>query len=266
MSIAYDLLTAAGGMRQVPSMKLTPILLLTFFALFIGCKAEVLDGGSRSQEATDGRPKAPGDPTASSSDSGSSGRGFGEDCTSTAECGGGLECLPFAVHRQDGSCEEVGTTCTRACKGDGDCSGLEGSPKCFRGCGDDLVCGRTSSGTNNAITFTIEDAPEALTSDADDRLFSLTVTKISPTRTYRMVDVEVVVEPVGETGNIVPCTHDDTNADGNLDVGETLHCVEPPVDTYRATHAGKSIAVSLVERIDAGSYTTRGTGTWTPAK
>lgn len=254
-----------GRMSQASGMKLMLSLLLVLVALFIGCKAEVLDGGSRVREDAGGRPEASIDASIDASSSRSGDRDFGEGCTTTAECGVGLECLPFAVHREDGSCEEVSMMCTRGCDDARDCEGLEGSPMCFRGCGADFVCGKTSPDASDAITFTIEDAPEPLTSSANDPLFSLTVTEITPARTYRMSDMAVVVEPAGEAGNIVPCTHDDANGDGNLEVGEALHCVEPASDIYRATHVGKTIAISLVERIEAGSYTTRGHGSWAPA-
>lgn len=244
-------------------MKRTLTLSLTLVTLFIGCKSEVLDGGSRVQEADDGGTE-PSSDAPSSPGPGSGGRGFGERCASTAECGADLECRPFAEHHEDGSCNEVGMSCTKSCVVESDCSGLEGAPLCFLGCDGTSTCGKTSSGASDAITFTIEDAPEPLTSSKGDPLFSLTITEESPARAYRMTDMAVVVEPVGETGTIVPCTHDDANGDGNLDVGETLHCTEPPVDTFNAAHVGNPITVSLVERTKVDTYTTRGKGSWIP--
>jgi hypothetical protein len=229
-----------------------------FVLIVAGCRAKTLDGGSDI-------PAADAGPALDASRSPGTGtRTFGEGCETTEDCVSGLQCLPFSVHPNGEPCKVVGTQCSKPCATEEDCSGLSAPAMCFRGCADgEAVCGKFK-GASDAVSFTVADAPEPLTSSASDPLFVLTVTKLTPVRPYPAANVEITVEPAGETGTFAECTHDDKNGNGSVDVGETLSCAEPPADTYRASHVDQTIPVSFVERTDGGSYVARGSALWKP--
>jgi hypothetical protein len=237
---------------------------------FAACSGQTLDGGSNTPGPDAGQTSADAAGGTSSGAPGTGTRTLGEGCTDNGECAGGLECLPFAVHPQGEDCKVVSKMCTKACvSGETDgCDGLGAPAMCFAGCAEDeAVCGKTGTAPGgDKVTFTIADAPAALTSSADDVLFVLTVKTLSPVRPYVASSVAVIVDIPGRSGMIVPCAHGDTNTDGNLDIGETLTCSEPPVDEFDATLVGKSLTVSLAERSDpSGPYQSRGTGVWKPS-
>lgn len=231
------------------------------------CTSEILDGGSSSPKTEGGTEQPDGARSSSGGNGGTGSKTFGESCTDSAECGAGLACLNFSVHPSGGACEVVGKLCSKSCtSGDADaCANLDAPAMCFEGCSAGAaVCGQFS-GSSDSMTFTVDDAPEALTPSADDVLFVLTVKALAPVRPYAASSVEVVVQAPGETGQIVPCQHDDTNKNGNLDIGETLRCSEPPVNQFGPADVGKTFNVEVVERTSvSGPYLSRGAATWKP--
>lgn len=117
-----------------------------------------------------------------------------------------------------------------------------------------------SSGGIEKVEIAVADAPEALTTKAADKLFTMTLSKAS--KSYPLTDISVDVGFPGATRTAVEFTHEDANGDGKLDPGESLNCTEPPVNLFDATSAGKTATVSFAERRD-GTMFQVGTANWT---
>jgi hypothetical protein len=124
------------------------------------------------------------------------------------------------------------------------------------------VCGGTADSAD-AVAITVVDDPAALNDSANNPLFLVTLTEA--THPYPFAKVSVSVEGVGQNGIIAPCTHDDKNANGNVDIGETLRCSEPQVDKFNASAVGQSFTVSFLEEESEHRYNSRGKAIWKPA-
>lgn len=112
--------------------------------------------------------------------------------------------------------------------------------------------------------ITVTDHTDALTSAANDNLFTLTLSKAPAP--LAMADLLVTVGFPGQTTTAVNFTHNDTNGDGKLDVGESLSCKEPPLNLWDASVVGKTATISLDTR-QSNSTVLRAIASaqWTPA-
>jgi hypothetical protein len=131
----------------------------------------------------------------------------------------------------------------------------------FTSFGFTVACGPESSEGPEKVDLAIADASEALTSKANDKLFTLTLQKSS--KSYALADISVDVGFPGETRTAVNFKHEDTNGDGLLNPGESLVCSEPPVNLWDDTRAGKVATVALAERRN-GTLFQVGTVSWNP--
>jgi hypothetical protein len=114
-----------------------------------------------------------------------------------------------------------------------------------------------------STTITITDHPDALTASGTDNLFILTLTKAP--KSYVLSDLMVDANLPGQQAYAVNWDHNDTNGNGLLDVGESLTCKEPGVNLFDTTTVGKTVNVSLDEKLTTTSYQVVASGTWTPA-
>jgi hypothetical protein len=109
--------------------------------------------------------------------------------------------------------------------------------------------------------ISVADHADALTTKEGDNLFVLTLAKAS--QPYPLTDVSVNAGLPGQTATQVNFTHQDTNADGKLDQGETLTCKEPIVNLFDPTTVGKAVSVSFVDKASGTAFQV-GSATWTP--
>lgn len=123
-----------------------------------------------------------------------------------------------------------------------------------------VACGPLPEGTKVSVA----DQSAALTNNGDDVLFQLTLSEADAP--ISIADVNVHAGLPGQTATVVNFTHDDTNGDGKLDVGETLTTREPGVNLFDGTHVGKAFSVGFAEKDENGVWMTRASATWTPAQ
>jgi hypothetical protein len=121
-------------------------------------------------------------------------------------------------------------------------------------------CGPMPVGTKVAVT----DQQAALTTAGDDVLFVLTLSDAD--EPFAISGVSIYAGLAGQTATVVNFTHDDTNKDGKLDVGETLTTREPGVNLFDSTHVGKEFNIGFSEKTASGTWTTKASATWTPAQ
>lgn len=113
-------------------------------------------------------------------------------------------------------------------------------------------------------SITLADHADALTTAANDNLFTLTLT--ASDEPLAVADILVSASLAGQTATAVNFTHNDTNANGKLDVGESLSCKEPPVNLFDATVVGKMVNVSLAtKRSGSTVLVSVASAQWTPA-
>ncbi len=67
--------------------------------------------------------------------------GLGAPCTSDDDCGGSLECLPYAEVTPT-ACTEVGKSCSILCTSPADCAAYGDRVMCFALCDSRMACGR----------------------------------------------------------------------------------------------------------------------------
>lgn len=125
-----------------------------------------------------------------------------------------------------------------------------------------LVLLLSACGPMDSYSISVADHADALTTAANDNLFTLTLTNASAP--IAVADIIVSAGVAGQTATAVNFTHNDTNADGKLDVGESLSCKEPPLNLFDGTLAGKMVQVSLASK-QANSSVLRSvaSATWT---
>jgi hypothetical protein len=239
-------------MRRRPS--LFSFVLGAFAVPLAACSGKSLDAGSTDAGPNDAgvadtAPATPGTGTA------------GSPCEGSGECVPGLACIGFAVHPVGKPCEIVGSACTIACDpaDESACAPLGPAYKCIGGCNDDFFCGATS--TAGETTIEVTDASANLTTSPGDALFSIKLTRAP--KAYAPSALMIDAGITGTTSTVMLFTHNDTNANGLLDVGETLDCTEPQKNVFDETTVGKTVNVDLNERV-GGTTTGRAKGVWRP--
>ena len=115
-----------------------------------------------------------------------------------------------------------------------------------------------------ATVVAVADQPAALTSGGDDVLFQLTLSDAD--EPINVADIEIYAGLPGQTATVVNFTHQDTNNDGKLNVGETLTTREPGVNLFDATQVGKTFNVGFSLKSSTGTWVTRANSTWVPAQ
>jgi len=72
-------------------------------------------------------------------DSGSVPDFAGTACTTSGDCGSGLQCLQYEVPGE-GGCKSLGLTCVQPCQSNTDCASNGSGYACYAACGTQTIC------------------------------------------------------------------------------------------------------------------------------
>ncbi len=63
----------------------------------------------------------------------------GTTCTTSNDCGSGLQCLQYDVPGE-GGCKSLGLTCVQPCTSNADCASTGSGYACYAACGTQTIC------------------------------------------------------------------------------------------------------------------------------
>lgn len=120
----------------------------------------------------------------------------------------------------------------------------------------------SACGPPMSAPLSVVDHQDPLTSAPKDNLFTLSLGASGDT--YELAELLVSAGMAGGTATAVNFTLNDLNADGKWGPGESLSCVEPPVNMFDASVVSKSVNVDVAIRGSGSAYISVGHATWTP--
>lgn len=124
-----------------------------------------------------------------------------------------------------------------------------------------LVCVIAGCGPASVFEVTLVDDASDVTDAPGDRLCSLTLGSASdPIATS---DLQVWLTPPGGAITRVEFALADSDADGQLDPGDTLTILEPAANIVGSAEVGMTFSVELLRDLGASRVTSLWEGSWT---
>jgi hypothetical protein len=114
-----------------------------------------------------------------------------------------------------------------------------------------------------ADEISVTDHGDALSSNANDLLATVTLTSLTSGNSYAFNKLQVSVKATGQTAYIVPFDFTDTNTNGNFDQGESVVAKEGPIAKYGPGDAGTVYSIILMNQRPDNAYELIDQADWT---
>jgi len=124
------------------------------------------------------------------------------------------------------------------------------------------VLGTGCVSAGSSLGASIQDDPANLSMSGDDPLFSLTLSG-SAGDSYAVSEIAIQIEHEGRTLEVTT-VHVDVDENGTVGPGDRLQAVEPPLNWFDASAAGRSLTVNLVRETGPASQIVLVRTMWTP--
>ena len=123
-----------------------------------------------------------------------------------------------------------------------------------------LGCALGGCGPTAGLDLALTDLPAAVTDEPNDRLCTLQVTTISEPLTTSELQVWLT-SASGTT--VMRFEVADANENGDLDAGETITVIEPPLNVVGIAQRGTVFSVEVVQSLGASRVSSLWEGDWT---